>query len=133
MSTPNVSPRAAKGGGFAAWDQPDRLAAAIRCDVLNRVSTVKHSVRATSARKRDEMSAMLLTDLALATDPGLPEFFLGQLQSLVARQAVAMPPAERIALCVAAFSVFLDCLDLGLGEEAHTIVGPLMPPAVRAL
>src|SRR3954451_22259623 len=72
-----------------------------------------------------EMSAMLLTDLALASDPELPAFFLGRLASLVARQASAASPTERTALGVAAFSVFLDCLDLGLGEEAKAIVGQL--------
>ena len=71
------------------------------------------------------MSAMLLTDLALETDPGLPEFFLGRLASLVARQVAAVSPTERTALSMAAFSVFLDCLDLGLGEQAHEIVGQL--------
>ena len=71
------------------------------------------------------MSATQWTDLALATDPGLPEFFLGRLAALAARQAAAVSPAERQALGLATFSVFLDCLDLGLGEEAHAIVGKL--------
>ena len=71
------------------------------------------------------MRAMLLTDLALATDPGLHEFFLGRLASLVARQVASANPAERMALSVAAFSIYLDCLDLGLGEEAQAIVGQL--------
>ena len=69
------------------------------------------------------MSATLWRDLALATDPDLPEFFLGRLAALTAQQAAAVSPAERQALSLAAFSVFLDCLDLGLGEEAHAIVG----------
>ena len=71
------------------------------------------------------MSAMLLTDQALATDLDLPEFFLGRLKSLAARQAAAVSPAERIARGVAAFAVFIDCLDLGLAEEARAIVGHL--------
>ena len=71
------------------------------------------------------MGAMLLTNLALETDPDLPAFFLGRLASLVARQAAAVSPTERTALGVAAFSVFLDCLDLGLGEQAHAIVDQL--------
>jgi hypothetical protein len=71
------------------------------------------------------MSAMLLTGLALETDPGLPDFFLARLASLVARQAAAVRSSERMALGAAAFSVFLDCLDLGLGEEARAIVGQL--------
>ena len=75
------------------------------------------------------MGAVLLTDLALATDPDLPAFFLGQLASLVARQAAAVSPTERTALGVAAFAVFLDCLDLGLGEQAHAIVDQLRDEA----
>ncbi len=71
------------------------------------------------------MSAMRWTDLALAADPGLPAFFLGRLAVLAARQAAAASPAERQALGLATFSVFLDCLDLGLGAEAHAIVGQL--------
>jgi hypothetical protein len=34
-----------------------------------------------------------------------------------------------MALGVAAFSVFLDCLDLGLGAEAQAIVGQLRDEA----
>ena len=75
------------------------------------------------------MGAVLLTDLARATDPDLPAFFLGRLASLVARQAAAVSPTERTALGVAAFSVFLDCLDLGLGEQAHAIVDQLRDEA----
>ena len=75
------------------------------------------------------MRAMLLRDLALATDPGLPAFFLGRLASLTAGRAAAVSPAERQALSLAVFSVFLDCLDLGLGEEAHAIVGQLREEA----
>ena len=71
------------------------------------------------------MSMVLWRDLALAADPGLPAFFLGRLAALAARQAAAASPAERQALSLATFSVFLDCLDLGLGEEAHPIVGQL--------
>jgi hypothetical protein len=81
-------------------------------------------VKAMSARGKHKMKMVLLRDLALATDPDLPEFFLGRLSALAARQA-AVSPAERRALCVAAFSAFLDCLDLGLGEEARAIVGQL--------
>lgn len=75
------------------------------------------------------MDTVLLTDLALETDPDLPQFFLGRLASLVTRQAAAVSPIERTALGVAAFSVFLDCLDLGLGEQAHAIVGQLRDEA----
>jgi hypothetical protein len=76
------------------------------------------------------MSATLLTDLTLASDPGLPGFFLGHLASLVARQAATASPTERAALGVAAFAVFLDCLDLGLGSEAQAIMGQLRDEAV---
>jgi hypothetical protein len=38
-------------------------------------------------------------------------------------QAAAASPTERQALGLAAFSVFLDCLDLGFGAEAHAILG----------
>jgi len=115
----------AKAVSFATWEQPGHFAAEIRIDVLRWVSTVEHVAGATISGGRHEMSAMLLTDEALATDPRLPEFFLGRLKSLAARQAAAVSPAERQALGLATFSVFLDCLDLGLGEEAHAIVGQL--------
>jgi hypothetical protein len=68
------------------------------------------------------MSALRWSDLALTTAPGLPEFFLGRLASLVARQAAAASPAERTALAWAAFSVYLDCLDLGLDREARQLI-----------
>lgn len=68
------------------------------------------------------MSASELTSRALATDPGLDRFFLGRLASLVTRQAASASPKERAALGVAIFSVFLDCLQLGLGAEAQAIM-----------
>lgn len=71
------------------------------------------------------MHALRLSDLALASDPGLPAFFLGRLSSLVARRAAAVNPAERQALSMALFSIYLDCCDLGLGAEARAIVGRL--------
>jgi len=69
------------------------------------------------------MSTAFLTNLTLESDPELPAFFLHRLASLVARQAAAVNPAERAALGAATFSVFLDCLDLGLEEQAQAIVG----------
>lgn len=75
------------------------------------------------------MNMVLLRDLALATDPDLPAFFLERLAALAARHAAAVSPAERRALGVAAFSVFLDCLDLDLGAEARAIVGQLRDEA----
>ena len=71
------------------------------------------------------MGAMLLSDQALETDPGLSAFFLGRLASLVDRQAAAVNPMERALLGRAVFSVYLDCLDLGLGEQAQALIGQL--------
>lgn len=75
------------------------------------------------------MSATLLTELALASDAGLPDFFLGRLASLVARQMSAASPTERKVLGEAIFSIYLDCLDLGLGEQAQALVEPLRTSA----
>jgi hypothetical protein len=71
------------------------------------------------------MSAMLLTDLALESDPGLPAFFLGRLASLVAMQVASESAAERKALSAAVFAIYLDCLDLGLGKEAQLLIAQL--------
>jgi hypothetical protein len=71
------------------------------------------------------MSAILLTDLAVESDPGLPTFFLGRLASLVTRQTASASPKERASLGLAIFSIYLDCLDLGLGAEAQAILGQL--------
>ena len=68
---------------------------------------------------------MNAAQLALATDPTLPAFFLGQLASLAACQAASPSPKERAALSVAMFPLFLDCADLGLGDEAQRIIGQL--------
>ncbi len=71
------------------------------------------------------MNTMQLIDMALESDPGLPTFFLGRLASMVARQLATASPTERHALGEAIFSVYLDCLDLGLGNEAQAIVDQL--------
>ncbi len=71
------------------------------------------------------MRATLTADMALATDPTLPEFFLGHLASLAARQAASASATERTALRIAMFSAYLDCLDLGLGTPARAILGRL--------
>jgi hypothetical protein len=71
------------------------------------------------------MSAMLLADLALESDPGLPAFFLGRLASLVALQIATQSPIERKALAAAVFAIYVDCLDLGLGNEAQPIIAQL--------
>jgi hypothetical protein len=59
---------------------------------------------------------------AVVADPGLGLFLLTRLTSLAARQVVATDRRERTALAHAAFSVFLDCLDLGLGMEARRVL-----------
>ena len=68
------------------------------------------------------MSAMLLTDLALETDPRQPDALLGRLASLVALHAATVSAAQRIALSEAAYETFLDCVDLGLEEPARELV-----------
>lgn len=71
------------------------------------------------------MSTTMMVDMALATVPTLPEFFLGQLASLATRQAASSSPKEQAALSVAMFSLFLDCVDLGVGTEAQRIMSQL--------
>lgn len=69
------------------------------------------------------MSAAMMTEMALATDPTLPDFFLGHLDSLAKRQAATTNPKERVALGIELFSVFLDCVELGLQNDAQRIMG----------
>jgi hypothetical protein len=71
------------------------------------------------------MKAAEMVDMVLATDPNLPEYFLGHLASLATRQAASPSPKERAALSVAMFSVFLDCVDLGVAEQAQAIMSQL--------
>jgi hypothetical protein len=71
------------------------------------------------------MSERRWADKVLEADPDLVEFFLGRLGRLVARQATATDLAERTALGMATFSTFLDCLDLGLAEQAYGIIKPV--------
>lgn len=68
------------------------------------------------------MNKTKLAGLVMRADPDLSGFFLARLTQLIARQAAAVSPAERAVLGLAAFSTFLDCLDLGLAEEAYAIV-----------
>ena len=68
------------------------------------------------------MSAAMMTEMALATDPTLPAFFLGHLDSLAKRQATTTNPKERVALGIELFSVFLDCVELGLQNDAQQIM-----------
>jgi hypothetical protein len=53
---------------------------------------------------------------------GLAYFFLHRLAALVERQDRATTPETRAALAHAAFSTYLDCVDLGLMEEASQIL-----------
>jgi hypothetical protein len=76
-------------------------------------------------KERFEMSAMTMVDMALATDPALPDYFLGQLASLATRQAASPSAKEQAALRVVMFSLFLDCIDLGVGTEAQRIMSQL--------
>jgi hypothetical protein len=71
------------------------------------------------------MSTTVMANTVLASDPGLPAFFLDHLASLAERQATSTSPWEQAALSVAIFSTFLDCLDLGLADEARQIIGHL--------
>jgi hypothetical protein len=75
------------------------------------------------------MDLTLLIDQALDDDPDLRTFFLGRLASMAARHAATPSPRERAALSMAMFSIFLDCLDLGIAAEAHAIMSQLSPVA----
>lgn len=75
----------------------------------------------------EAMSAMLLTDLALASDPGVPNFLLGRLATLVTRQTATASESEREALGLEIFAAFLDCTDIGFGAQAQAIVEQLHP------
>ena len=68
------------------------------------------------------MNERPLADLILEADPGLRDFFLGRLVALALRQAVAESPHERRILGMGLFSTFLDCVDLGLTEEASQVI-----------
>ncbi len=71
------------------------------------------------------MGTTVMAEMAQHTDGQVPEFFLGHLASLAARQAASPSPKERAALSVAMFSTFLECLDLGCGGEAQHIMAGL--------
>src|SRR5438874_544319 len=59
----------------------------------------------------------------IAPGDALACFFLERLSELTARQDAAASRPERTRLAQAAFSTYLDCLDLGLDEEARRILG----------
>lgn len=68
------------------------------------------------------MHILTLPQLVRAADPDLPRFFLDRLETLVSRLETARDANSRRAYSAAAFSVYLDCLDLGLEVEAGRIV-----------
>lgn len=75
------------------------------------------------------MGEQRLVERALATDPTIGQYFLGQLATLAVRQAASPSAKERAALSVAMFSLFLDCADLGVAEQAQRIMGSLRVPS----
>jgi hypothetical protein len=68
------------------------------------------------------METQALPTLVLAADPTLPDFLLGRLASLLARQIAAVSPTMRKALGQDVLEAFLDCLDLGLAVQASAIM-----------
>lgn len=52
----------------------------------------------------------------------LASFFLRRLSSLVVRQDRATTHQEQLALAHAAFSTYLDCVELGLEDAARRIL-----------
>ena len=68
------------------------------------------------------MSGGALPNVRHKTDPELPAFFLNRLTQLVDRQVETFNLAERMALGLAALSTFLDCFELGYGDQALAII-----------
>jgi len=68
------------------------------------------------------MAAQSLADLVLEADPDLPEFLLGRLASLLARQIAATTTTERQEIALETIAVFLDCVQLGLSDQACDMV-----------
>src|SRR5262245_48325619 len=75
-----------------------------------------------SMSRRAVMDDNALAELVLAADPSLPRFFLGRLASLLVRQKRAIDPDQRLALSRAVFSTCLDCVELGLTDQAYGIM-----------
>jgi hypothetical protein len=59
---------------------------------------------------------------ALVNDPGLADFFLGRLASLLIRQITTEDAADQLKLGRALLSTFRDCMDLGLAERVFDIM-----------
>ena len=68
------------------------------------------------------MDERSLADLVLEADPDLPERLLGRLASLLARQIAAASPAERNEVSLATIDTFLECVALGLSDQACDMI-----------
>ena len=68
------------------------------------------------------MDTVTIFDDPAAAEPDLAAFSLARLERQLARQAAAATARARVARGSATFSVFLDCLALGLGTEARRLV-----------
>ncbi|MDP9371021.1 MAG: hypothetical protein M3Q65_00890 [Chloroflexota bacterium] len=66
-------------------------------------------------------------------DDSLRRFFLHRLAALAVRLDRARTRQQRTLLAHAVFSTYLDCLDLGLEDEAGCLLdrGPDIPPSAR--
>ena len=69
----------------------------------------------------DELNSIADTARTFAPS-GLEFAFLQRLASLVRRQDRAANAHDRTILAHAAFSTYLDCVELGLGDEAERIL-----------
>ncbi len=63
-----------------------------------------------------------LAEQVLEADPDLADFFLGRLVAIAIHQAVSEDASKRRMLGTALFSTFLDCMDLGLTEQACKVI-----------
>ena len=78
------------------------------------------------------MDTRPLAELVLEADPSLPDFFLGRLAALLIRQAETANPDLHRVLGVAILSTFLDCVDLGLAEQASAVIDYVRDTATTA-
>ena len=68
------------------------------------------------------MDTATLPQQLRSADLDLATFFLDRLEMLTFRLETARDPRSRSAFSNAAFSVFLDCVDLGLELEARRLL-----------
>lgn len=76
------------------------------------------------------MDTVTLPQQLHTADPDLACFFLDRLDALAFRLQTTRDERSRTAYSAAAFSVFLDCVDLGLELEARRIIERLRAVAV---